>query len=185
MRARAHDPATAAVLDALSGLPCSVRRIDVASVRGLSEAAFAAHFDREPVMLTGLVREWPASSRWARLFEDDQGAVAAPPPRYANCTVGARSFLAHVARARSPLTAHYRVLLRDFDWQCPALAEDVDMPRWADSPGMSVLRDSWAALPCEARPAFPRSGSRDWRWLLHGSLLQVPALRCGTCLLSA
>ena len=154
------DPSTRQALDALAELPCSLPRVDAAA---LSEEAFLTQYGSTPVVITGIVDAWPASARWPALF-----SAGAPDARYANCTLGTKSLEAMIARAKSPLTAHYRVLARDFDTDCPVLGEDIDAPRWAATP-MRLLGDSWASLPCGARPAFPRSGSRDWRWLLLGS----------------
>ena len=110
------------------------------------------------LIVTGVVDRWPAFTRWAALF-DSAGASGATPYD-SNCTLGARSFAAHVARAKSPMTAHYRAVVKDFDAACPQLRQDYAVP--------PELRDGWEALPCASRPAFPRSGSRDWRWMLLG-----------------
>ena len=130
------------VLDALTGLPCSLPRVDAAV---LTEEGFSSRYSRAPVVVTGIVEAWPAFTRWAALFGDGR----APDPRYSNCTLGTKTMEAIVARAKSPLTAHYRVLHRDFDTDCPVLADDIDAPRWHATP-MRLLRDSWASLPCDS-----------------------------------
>ena len=135
---------------------CALRRVSVDELTGSS-----VQLDAAPLIITGAMDGWPALSRWSALLADDSQVAAAAAARYANCTLDGRTLGAHVARARSRSTRHYRVLLRDFDSACPALRDDYATP--------PPLADAWSTLPCDARPAFPRSGSRDWHWLVVGS----------------